>query len=86
MATNNTLDIDKTEKCVSEIKIEPADLLDCSKRNNLWIKGVAEKSRINNLTTYLIFKINDLSSNVKLMDKDIEHAHWVCSPRSTQNI
>ncbi|XP_015672475.1 complement component receptor 1-like protein [Protobothrops mucrosquamatus] len=80
MATNNTLDIDKTETCVSEIKIELADLLDCSKRNNVWIKEVAEKSRINNLTTYLISKINDLSSNMKLMDKDIEQAHWVYFP------
>lgn len=70
-------------KCVSEIKIELADLLDYSKKNNVWVKGVAEKSQINNLTIYLIPKINDLRSNMNLMD--IEHAHWFYSSRNTQN-
>lgn len=86
MVTNNILEIEKIEKCVSEIKIELADLLGCSKKNNVWIKGVAEKSKINNLPIYLIPKINDLRSNMNLMDKDIEHVHWFYSSRNTQNL
>lgn len=53
MATNKTLEINKAQKSISEIKIELADLQDGSRRNNLRIKRVAEKSGANNLTTYV---------------------------------
>lgn len=86
MITNNILEIDKIEMCVSEIKIELADLLGRSKKNNVWIKRVAEKSQKNNLPIYLIPKTNDLRSNMNLMDKDIEHINWFYSSRNTQNL
>lgn len=63
MATNNTLEIDKAQRSISEIKIELTDLKAHSWINNVRIKRVADKSGINNLTTYLIFKINDVSSD-----------------------
>lgn len=63
MATNNTLEIDKAQRSISEIKIELTDLKDHNRINNVRIKRVADKSGINNLTTYLIFKINDVSSD-----------------------
>lgn len=42
---------------------------------------MADKSGINKLTSYLISKINDLSSDTNLTEKYIEHAHC---PRNTQ--
>lgn len=53
MATNKTLEINKAQNSISKIKTELADLQGCNRRNNLRTKGVAEKSRANNLTTYL---------------------------------